>query len=158
MIGHSERRTIFHENNELIHQKVKTAHAFQPIPIFCVGEMLGERESDRTLAIIEEQISSALDGIVDSNLAIAYEPIWAIGTGKTATPEMAQEVHQFIRELLRKQFGEKGQGMHILYGGSMKPDNAAGLFKQPDITGGLMGDASRVAESFMDIASVIADD
>jgi triosephosphate isomerase len=157
IIGHSERRTIFHENNELIHQKIKAAQAFQLTPILCVGETLAERESNRTLAIIGEQISSALDGIEDSNLVIAYEPIWAIGTGKTATPEMAQEVHQFIRALLRKQFGEKGQGMPILYGGSMKLDNAADLLKQSDIDGGLIGGASLIAESFMDIVAIAGD-
>jgi triosephosphate isomerase len=156
ILGHSERRTIFYENNELIHQKVKAAQAFQLTPILCVGETINERESDRTLAVIGEQISRALDGITDSNLVVAYEPIWAIGTGKTATPEVAQEAHQFIRELLQKQFGEKGQGIHILYGGSMKPDNAASLLEQPDITGGLIGGASLFAESFMDIAAAAA--
>jgi triosephosphate isomerase len=153
ILGHSERRTIFHETDEQIHQKVKVAQVFQLTPILCVGETLGERESDRTLAIVEEQISRALDGVTNSNLVIAYEPVWAIGTGRTATPEMAQEVHQFIRELLQKQFGERGQKMHILYGGSMNPDNAEDLLKQPDITGGLIGGASLIAESFMDIAA-----
>ncbi|MDR1366733.1 MAG: triose-phosphate isomerase [Puniceicoccales bacterium] len=152
ILGHSERRTIFHENNELIHQKIKAAQASQLTPILCVGETLNEREAGQTLATIGEQILSALNS-VDSNLVIAYEPIWAIGTGKTATPEMAQEVHRFIRELLLKQFGENGQRIHILYGGSMKPDNAASLLKQPDITGGLIGGASLVAESFVNIAA-----
>lgn len=151
IIGHSERRTIFHETDEQIHQKVRAAQALQLTPILCVGETLNERESDQTLVTIEKQISRALNSIVDSNLVIAYEPIWAIGTGKTATPEMAQEIHQFIRKLLQKQFNEKGQEVHILYGGSMKPDNAADLFSQPDINGGLIGGASLVAESFMDI-------
>jgi triosephosphate isomerase len=155
IVGHSERRTIFHETDEQIHQKIQAAQAFQLIPILCVGETLDERESDQTLAVIEEQISRALDGITNNNLVIAYEPIWAIGTGKTATPEMAQDVHQFIRELLQKQFGEPGKGMHILYGGSMKPDNAADLLAQPDITGGLIGGASLVAESFMAIAAAV---
>ncbi|MDR0418061.1 MAG: triose-phosphate isomerase [Puniceicoccales bacterium] len=158
ILGHSERRTIFHENNELIHQKIKAAQACQLTPILCVGETLNEREANRTLATIEEQISSALNGVVDSNLVIAYEPIWAIGTGQTATPEMAQEVHQFIRKLLQKQFGEKGQRIHILYGGSMKPDNAASLLKQPDITGGLIGGASLVAESFINIVAATPHD
>lgn len=157
ILGHSERRTIFHEDDALIHKKVKAAQFFQLTPILCVGETIDERESDRTLAVIEEQISRALDGITDNNLVIAYEPIWAIGTGKTATPEMAQEVHQFIRELLRKQFGEKGQEMHILYGGSMRPDNAASLLQQKDIAGGLIGGASLVAESFFDIADAAAE-
>ncbi|MDR1591164.1 MAG: triose-phosphate isomerase [Puniceicoccales bacterium] len=153
IVGHSERRAIFHETDEQIHQKIQAAQAFQLIPILCVGETLSERESDRTLAVIDAQISRALAGIMDSNLVIAYEPVWAIGTGKTATPEMAQEVHRFIRELLQKQFGEKGQAIHILYGGSMKPDNASDLLTQPDITGGLIGGASLIAESFIAIAS-----
>jgi triosephosphate isomerase len=152
IIGHSERRSIFHETNELIHQKVATAQTFQLTPILCVGETLEEREANATLPVIEEQVSRALEGITDSQLVIAYEPIWAIGTGKTATPEIAQEVHQFIRGLLQKQFGEKGRAMHILYGGSMKPDNATELLSQPDITGGLIGGASLEAKSFIAIA------
>ncbi|MDR1907057.1 MAG: triose-phosphate isomerase [Puniceicoccales bacterium] len=153
IIGHSERRAIFHETDELIHQKVKAAQGFQLTPILCVGETLRERESGQTLAVIEGQISRTLEGITDSKLVIAYEPVWAIGTGKTATPETAQEVHQFIRGLLQKQFGKEGIEMHILYGGSMKPDNAAELLRQPDITGGLIGGASLIAESFMDIVT-----
>jgi triosephosphate isomerase len=153
IIGHSERRAIFHETDEQIHQKVKTAQASQLIPILCVGETLDERESDRTLTVIETQISHALKGLTNTNLIIAYEPVWAIGTGKTATPEMAQQVHQFIRELLQKQFGKESRTIPILYGGSMKPDNAADLLKQPDIDGGLVGGASLAAENFMDIVA-----
>jgi triosephosphate isomerase len=151
IIGHSERRAIFHESNELIHRKVLAAQKHQLTPILCVGEALAERENNQTLTIIEEQISSALAGITDSNFVVAYEPIWAIGTGKTATPEMAQEVHQFIRELLQKQFNARAKEIHILYGGSMKPNNAAELLQQPDVTGGLIGGASLIAENFMDI-------
>jgi triosephosphate isomerase len=153
IIGHSERRAIFHETDEQIHQKVKIAQASQLIPILCVGETLDERESNRTLTVIETQISHVLEGLTNTNLVIAYEPVWAIGTGKTATPEMAQKVHQFIRELLQKQFGKGSQIIPILYGGSMKPDNAADLLTQPDIDGGLIGGASLVAESFMDIVA-----
>ncbi|MDR0590831.1 MAG: triose-phosphate isomerase [Puniceicoccales bacterium] len=152
IIGHSERRSIFRESNELIHQKVKAAQDFQLTPILCVGETLVERESGQHREVVEEQISSALEGISDTHLIIAYEPVWAIGTGRTATPELAQEMHAFIRDLLKKRFREEGLGVHILYGGSVKPGNAAELFAQPDITGGLIGGASIVAEDFMAIA------
>jgi triosephosphate isomerase len=155
IIGHSERRSIFQESNELIHQKIKMAQSFQLTPILCVGETLVERKSGRDKNVVEEQIGTALDGIDDSNLAIAYEPVWAIGTGKTATPEMAQAMHAFIRDLLKKQFAESGSRLHILYGGSMKPNNAAELFKQPDIGGGLIGSASLNAKDFVAIAQAV---
>jgi triosephosphate isomerase len=155
IIGHSERRSIFQESNELIHQKVKAAQEFQLTPILCVGETLTDRESGRDKGVVEEQINTALDGISDANLVIAYEPVWAIGTGRTATPELAQEMHAFIHDLLKKRFGEEGLRIHILYGGSLKPSNAAELFAQPDITGGLIGGASLVAEDFAAIAQAV---
>ncbi|MDR3317487.1 MAG: triose-phosphate isomerase [Puniceicoccales bacterium] len=154
IIGHSERRSIFKESNALIHQKVKVAQDFQLIPILCVGETLEERQAGQEKAIVEEQISSALEGI-SSALVIAYEPVWAIGTGQTATPEIAQEMHGFIRNLLKEQFPKDGESIHILYGGSMKPNNAAELLRQADISGGLIGSASLVPKDFMAIAQSV---
>jgi triosephosphate isomerase len=155
IIGHSERRSIFQESNELIHRKIEAAQRHQLTPILCVGETLAERESGQAKSVIGGQIHSALGGIEDKNLVIAYEPVWAIGTGKTATPEMAQEIHAFIRDLLEKQFSREGLAMHILYGGSMKANNAAELLSQPDITGGLIGGASLLADDFMAIGQAV---
>ncbi|UPA28846.1 MAG: triose-phosphate isomerase [Verrucomicrobiota bacterium] len=149
IIGHSERRSLFFETDELVNQKVKLAQQHQLIPIICVGESLEEREQNQTLVVIERQVTAALKDVTNSNLVIAYEPIWAIGTGKTATPEIAQEVHHVIRQLLSKHFNDNT--IHILYGGSMKPNNAATLLAQPDITGGLIGGASLVADDFLEI-------
>ncbi|MDR1435406.1 MAG: triose-phosphate isomerase [Puniceicoccales bacterium] len=155
IIGHSERRSIFQESNGLIHRKIKAAQEHRLTPILCVGETLAERESGQAESVIGGQIRSALEGIGDRNLVIAYEPVWAIGTGKTATPEMAQEIHAFIRNLLEQQFSKEGLAMHILYGGSMKPNNAAELLRQPDINGGLIGGASLVAGDFMAIGQAV---
>ncbi|MDR2807324.1 MAG: triose-phosphate isomerase [Puniceicoccales bacterium] len=152
IIGHSERRTIFQESDALIHQKVKIAQAHGLTPILCVGETLEEREAGRAQAVVQRQITLALESITDPRCVIAYEPVWAIGTGKTATVDIAQAMHAFIRGLLTEQFGKDGSDMHILYGGSMKVNNAAELLAQPDITGGLIGGASLIAEDFIGIA------
>lgn len=153
ILGHSERRHIFGETDELINKKVLSACSHGLIPILCVGETLEERESGRTKEVVERQIREGLKGFdSEKDVVIAYEPVWAIGTGKTATPELAQEVHQFIRELLSDILGsEKADGTRILYGGSVKPENAKGLLEMPDIDGALVGGASLKAESFAKI-------
>jgi len=155
IIGHSERRTLFHENNALLAKKVTSAVEHGLIPVFCVGETLQEREEDKTQKVIENQIKEGLfhlSATEFNKVVIAYEPVWAIGTGKNATPEQAQEVHSYIRHLIQMQYGnEIAQQTSILYGGSMKPDNAADLLAQPDIDGGLIGGASLKSKDFMQI-------
>lgn len=157
ILGHSERRTYFGENDELINKKVLAAFRNQLRPILCVGETLAERESGSTLKVVQTQTERSLDGVskdMAANLIIAYEPVWAIGTGKVATTEQAQEVHAFIRGLLTKLFGEAvAQKVRILYGGSMKPANAPELLAQKDIDGGLIGGASLEARSFVDLVN-----
>ncbi len=156
IIGHSERRQYFHETDETVNRRLKTALRAALIPIVCVGETLAEREADKTFGIIERQIRS---GLIDLSLdeigkvIIAYEPVWAIGTGRTATPEQAQEVHGFIRKLIAQLFSrEIADRMRILYGGSVKPDNIDQLMAQEDIDGALVGGASLQAEDFARIA------
>jgi len=153
ILGHSERRHIFGETDELINRKVISAAEHGLIPILCVGETLEEREAGETEKVVERQVREGLKGLSsESELVIAYEPVWAIGTGKTATPELAQEVHSFIRSILSDLFGrEKAEGIRILYGGSVKPQNAKGLLEMPDIDGALVGGASLKAESFAKI-------
>lgn len=155
IIGHSERRTIFNETDDLINEKIKRTLAAGLKPIFCVGETLEERENNQTDQIIETQIREGLSGISEEsleNLIVAYEPVWAIGTGKTASPDQAQAVHKYIRTLLTDSFSpEMAESTVIQYGGSVKPDNAAELFSQPDIDGGLIGGASLKADSFVEI-------
>lgn len=154
LIGHSERRAIFNEDLQLIAAKFKTAIQWGLRPLLCVGETLEQRENQLTQKIITEQIESIIEmiGIDPFRYAvIAYEPVWAIGTGKTATPEQAQEVHLFIRQLLTKHDAGIASSMRILYGGSVKADNAAGLFAMPDIDGGLVGGASLDANTFLTI-------
>ncbi len=152
IIGHSERRQYFGETNQTVHKKINAALRHNLLPIVCVGETLEQRESSVMKDIVREQIVEALSGMQDillGNLVIAYEPVWAIGTGKTATPEQAQEMHRFIRELLTENFSESlSETTPILYGGSVKADNAAELFSQPDIDGALVGGASLKADSF----------
>jgi triosephosphate isomerase (TIM) len=151
IIGHSERRAIG-ETNENIHLKVKQALHTGLIPIVCVGETEGQRISGKTNEIVEEQVLSALHNLTDiSRVIIAYEPVWAIGTGKSATPEMAQEVHQFIRSVVRKHFGVIADRIPLLYGGSAKPENANELSAKPDINGLLVGGASLKADDFTKI-------
>jgi len=150
IIGHSERRTIFGETDEVINKKIIAAIAEDLTPIFCVGETLEEREAGNLESVISTQIKDGLSGIADiKGLVIAYEPVWAIGTGKTATPEQANEVHIYIRSLIKELYGEeKAEATRIQYGGSMKPANAKELMAQPDIDGGLIGGAALVAEDF----------
>ncbi len=160
ILGHSERRALFHEDDAFINRKVLTALANNLKPILCVGETLEEREADRTIEIVSDQVRKGLEGVSADqaeSVVIAYEPVWAIGTGKTATPEMAQEVHQSIREVLAETLGnEKAEKIRILYGGSMKPENADELLAQPDIDGGLIGGAALVARSFVGIVEAAA--
>jgi triosephosphate isomerase len=160
ILGHSERRTLFGENDELVNKKVLSALKHQLRPIVCVGETLAERESGSTLKVIQTQTERGLEGVSReqaASLVVAYEPVWAIGTGKVATTEQAQEVHCFIRGLLTKLFGEAlSQRVRILYGGSMKPANAAELLAQMDIDGGLIGGASLEARSFAELVRAAA--
>ena len=152
IIGHSERRQIFKESNSLINQRVKGALAFELMAILCVGETLEEREADRTFDVLETQIREGLADVQVSameSVVIAYEPVWAIGTGKTATKEQAQEAHEFIRQLIEKMFEKKiADQLRILYGGSVKPSNVDELMQQSDIDGALVGGAALNAESF----------
>jgi len=152
IIGHSERRQYFGETDATVNKKTKAAMSAGLTAIVCVGETLEERESGRTFSVIEEQIQNSLAGIAPEGVAgliIAYEPVWAIGTGKTASDEQAQEVHAFIRNLVLRLFGQSASdAVRILYGGSVKPDNVKGLMGQPDIDGALVGGASLKADSF----------
>jgi triosephosphate isomerase len=152
IIGHSERRQYFGETNETVRQKIEAALRVDLKPIVCIGETLREREGGNTLPVIERQVRDGLAGFsrdVVRGLVIAYEPVWAIGTGRTATPEQAQEVHAAIRSLARELAGETGgEAVRILYGGSVKADNIDSLMSQPDIDGALVGGASLEAESF----------
>jgi triosephosphate isomerase len=157
ILGHSERRTLFGESDEMINKKIKKAVSAGLKPIFCVGETLEERESGSTEKVVETQIRNGLSGLNEtelSELIIAYEPVWAIGTGKTATPQQAQDVHQFIRNLISELFSNNfAEKLVVQYGGSVKPDNAAELFSQPDIDGGLIGGASLKADAFLAIVN-----
>lgn len=155
IIGHSERRHYFKEDENTVNKKIRVALDNRLKVILCVGEKLEERQQNLTKDIILNQVEWGLKGYSVNdlkNIVIAYEPVWAIGTGKTATPEQAQEVHVFIREMLDTLFNEKvGKKMTILYGGSVKPENAEGLFAQPDLDGALVGGACLKANSFMKI-------
>lgn len=154
IIGHSERRALFHESNEIAAAKFDAAIKFGMTPIFCVGETLQERENGVTEQVVAKQLEVVLNHAGAESVAktvIAYEPVWAIGTGKTATPEQAQAVHAFIRQRVAQLDGKVAQDLKILYGGSMKPGNAAELMAMPDIDGGLIGGASLVAEEFVAI-------
>jgi triosephosphate isomerase len=155
ILGHSERRTIFGEKDELINKKVKKAFEKGLKPIFCIGETLDEREEGVTFKIIEEQVYKGLEGLNENNftnLIIAYEPVWAIGTGKTATPDQAQEVHKFIRKLISEiTTNDIAENLIIQYGGSVKPNNAKELLGKSDIDGALVGGACLDANSFIQI-------
>lgn len=155
ILGHSERRTIFNESDELINMKVKKALQSGLTPIFCVGETLEEREKNITNDVIERQVVNGLKDLSNDELSkiiLAYEPVWAIGTGKTATPAQAQEVHEFIRNLISKSFSSAAaENLVIQYGGSVKPDNASELLSQRDIDGALVGGACLKADSFIEI-------
>jgi triosephosphate isomerase len=154
IIGHSERRGLFHESNEIVSAKFDAALKAGMKPILCVGETLAERESGITEQVVGTQLDAVLNRAGAQALAkavIAYEPVWAIGTGKTATPEQAQSVHAFIRKRVAQHDSQVAQSLCILYGGSVKAANAAELFGMPDIDGGLIGGASLVAEEFVAI-------
>ena len=151
LIGHSERRQYFNETDETVNKKTKAALVTGLIPVICIGETLKEREQNITFKVIEKQIKEGLAGLTPQQAAtivIAYEPVWAIGTGKTATPDQAQEVHAFTRKVYSQMYGDASQKVRILYGGSVNPTNVSDLMKQPDIDGGLVGGASLEAESF----------
>lgn len=154
ILGHSERRALFGETDAFVNEKVLAALESNLKPILCVGETLEEREARVTLEVVEKQVRAGLEGVTAEqadSVVIAYEPVWAIGTGKTATPEMAQDVHAAIRKILSDLFDGASERIRILYGGSMKPANAAELLAQPDIDGGLIGGASLKAKSFVEI-------
>ena len=157
IIGHSERRAHFNETDEIVNAKVKLTLECGLSPIVCVGETLDDREQNRTFDVIKTQVRSCLNGFTAeqiSKLTIAYEPVWAIGTGRTATPETAQEVHGFIRGLVASlATNEVADAARILYGGSVKPENAASLLEKPDIDGALVGGASLRADAFCDIVT-----
>ncbi len=152
LIGHSERRQYFNETDETVNLKLKSAFAHNLVPIVCVGEHLDDREANRTDEVLEHQVAAALTGIDPlqaAPLVMAYEPVWAIGTGKTATPEIAEEAHKTIRRAIQTALGDHlAQSTRILYGGSVKPDNAASLCCLNDIDGALVGGASLDPESF----------
>lgn len=155
ILGHSERRQFFGETNHSVNKKILAAVENNLKPIYCIGETLEEREAGKTLDVVGSQVREGLESFPSQsieNLVLAYEPVWAIGTGKTATDEMAQEVHAYIRKVLTDIFGESSASkIRILYGGSMKPENAAGLLAQEDVDGGLIGGASLTARAFSGI-------
>jgi triosephosphate isomerase len=155
ILGHSERRQLFGETDEGVGRKTKAAYAHGLTPIACVGETLAERESDRTMEVVERQVERALRALTPEQVAagvVAYEPVWAIGTGRNATPEQAQEVHGAIRRLVARSHGDPAAAaLRILYGGSVKPDNIGALMAQADVDGALVGGASLDAASFLRI-------
>jgi len=156
ILGHSERRHILGEKDDLIRAKVRAALAAQLEPILCVGETLEERDANRTLTVIERQVREGLSGTPAEQarrVTLAYEPVWAIGTGRSAAPEQAQEVHAAIRKLLAALFGaDTAEAIRIQYGGSVKPENARAILSQPDVDGALVGGACLNADSFLQIA------
>jgi triosephosphate isomerase (TIM) len=156
ILGHSERRQLFGETDEGVERKARAACAHGLTPILCVGETLAERESSRTMEVVERQVERALRGLTPAQVAagvIAYEPVWAIGTGRNATPDQAQEVHAFVRRLVMRSHGEpSAAAVRILYGGSVKADNVGALLGQPDVDGALVGGASLDPASFLKIA------
>jgi len=151
IIGHSERRQYFGETDETVNQRIKAALKYGLKPIVCIGETLAEREGGVTNTVLEPQIRGAFADISAADMdavTIAYEPVWAIGTGKTATPDVAQETHAFIRSVLTALYGDKAQDIVVQYGGSMKPENSGALVSKQDIDGGLIGGAALKADSF----------
>jgi len=159
ILGHSERRAIFNETDTLIASKVNTALEHDMTVIFCFGEELKDRQSKNHFNVVENQLRDGLFSIQASdwsNVVLAYEPVWAIGTGETASPEQAQEMHEFIRETVRKAYGSDiAEDVSILYGGSVKPENAKEIFSKPDVDGGLIGGAALKADDFMAIVNAI---
>ncbi len=159
ILGHSERRAIFHETDAIISFKVDTALKHEMRIIFCFGEELKDRQNNQHFNVVENQLRDGLfqiDKTAWENIVLAYEPVWAIGTGETASPEQAQEMHEFIRETVRKTFGsEIAEDVSILYGGCVKPDNAKEIFSKPDVDGGLIGGAALKADDFAAIVNGI---
>ncbi len=159
ILGHSERRAIFHESDALIAEKVNTALKHDMTVIFCFGEELKDRQDKQHFNVVENQLRDGLFQIEKAswaNVVLAYEPVWAIGTGETASPEQAQEMHEFIRETVRKSFGaDVADNVTILYGGSVKPDNAVEIFSKPDVDGGLIGGAALKSDDFLAIVNAI---
>jgi len=154
LVGHSERRSYYGDTNQSVANRFVQAQKQNIIPVLCVGETLEEREQNKTFAVVDEQLDAVIDAAgIDAfaNAVIAYEPVWAIGTGKTASDEQAQEVHQYIRQQIAKRSQAIADKVQILYGGSVKPDNAQALFAMPDIDGGLVGGASLDAAGFLKI-------
>lgn len=159
IIGHSERRAIFHETDALIANKVETALEHDMTVIFCFGEQLKDRLSKNHFNVVENQLRDGLfhiDARDWENIVLAYEPVWAIGTGETASPEQVQEMHEFIRGIVRKAYGNDiAENVSILYGGSVKPENAKEIFSKPDVDGGLIGGAALKADDFVAIVNAI---
>lgn len=156
LVGHSERREVFHESDADVADKFAAVLEAKQVPVLCVGETLEQRESGDTMRVIAEQIDAVLAKVSIasfSNAVVAYEPVWAIGTGKTATPEQAQEVHAAIRQQLASQDANVAESLQILYGGSVKPDNAEAIFAQPDVDGALVGGASLNPTDFIKICN-----
>lgn len=155
IVGHSERRRVFHDTDEIVNRKTQAAVAAGLTPIVCIGETLEERERNETTAVLDRQIKAGLDGFSGDQIAgfvIAYEPVWAIGTGRNASPEQANEAHAHIRQRLRSWFGgPAAEGCHILYGGSVKPENVAAIAAQPEVDGALVGGASLDPAAFYEI-------
>lgn len=159
IVGHSERRALYHESSALVAIKCQAVQKAGMAPILCVGETLEQRESGEVESVIAGQLDAVTDLIGPSgfgSMVVAYEPVWAIGTGKTASPEQAQEVHALIRARIAQHDQQLAGALRILYGGSVKPDNAASLFAQPDIDGGLIGGAALDADSFLAICKAAA--
>lgn len=155
ILGHSERRQYYHETSDILKKKVELALANQLKPIFCIGEVLEEREAGKHFEVVERQVKKALFGLSESdfkNIVLAYEPVWAIGTGKTATSDQAQEIHAHIRKIIADKYGKSiADNTTILYGGSANGGNAKELFSKPDVDGGLIGGASLSAEKFLPV-------
>ena len=154
ILGHSERRQYYGETSETLNKKMARAYENNLTPIYCVGENLDEREAERHFDVVKAQIEEVVFNLSEEqfkNLVIAYEPVWAIGTGKTATAEQAQEIHAYIREVLRSKFGVAAEECPILYGGSCKPSNASEIFAKEDVDGGLIGGAALKADDFLAI-------
>ena len=156
LVGHSERRQYFKEDNALLNKKIKKLRNFFIKPILCVGESLAEREAGKAHEVVQKQLENCLEGIeIDDDLCIAYEPVWAIGTGKTASPQQAQEIHNMIRNWIAEKYDKQtAENLPILYGGSVKPSNLAELMAQPDINGGLIGGASLDIDSYIEMLNI----
>lgn len=159
LVGHSERRHVIGETNEIVAKKLSAALGAGLKPVLCVGETIGEREAGRAERVVEEQLETAVAGLSQRQVeatVVAYEPVWAIGTGKTATPDDAVAMHRFVRDYFARRFGvETSQRLRILYGGSVKPDNARGLLREAEIDGALVGGASLEVDSFLRIADAV---